>query len=497
LKVWWLIPFAILPFYPECVSGYRQPKLISLAILLGIFFAFLAVSKKADPIPIDLAGTLLVVFVLWAIIRYTGAASPIKDPFILPLLLPIFFIRKDLSAPLMWVTGAICAYAILQMFKIDIPIYRNPKSLWIGWAPDQRPFSFLGNPIFLGEYLSAILPLVISKFIWLAPVCIIVIVATGSRAAMLAMLAGIIYFLWCIRGKAMKKTAMIVTISLTVISLAFTPWIVQRVNNSNTVKGRMLWWTVTASMIADNPILGVGQNRFRDEYPGYQGRYFQDRPDSKLKPYVGLMWNGNSNATLESPHNQFLHFAAELGIPALILFLVILVLGIQKAPLVCSAGLVAMVVGGFFAFPLSNIWSLLLFGFFISQREVPMRFKIPVRMTAVIMVFICIISGIYYTRALISSTLVWRGMSSFLQQKYDRQLVLCDMAEGVGGKDALVYIDRARAYQVKGETRNAFFQLQHAQRGFDSPQLYDALSVTSGWIGFYQSKKAFYYPGVR
>jgi tetratricopeptide (TPR) repeat protein len=47
--------------------------------------------------------------------------------------------------------------------------------------------------------------------------------------------------------------------------------------------GRMLIWTVTANIIKDNPLLGVGQDMFKAHYMDYQAGYFRNHQDSKYE----------------------------------------------------------------------------------------------------------------------------------------------------------------------------------------------------------------------
>ena len=50
--------------------------------------------------------------------------------------------------------------------------------------------------------------------------------------------------------------------------------------------GRMLIWTVTANIIKDNPLLGVGQDMFKAHYMDYQADYFRNNPGSKFEAFA-------------------------------------------------------------------------------------------------------------------------------------------------------------------------------------------------------------------
>ncbi len=112
----------------------------------------------------------------------------------------------------------------------------------------------------------------------------------------------------------------------------------------------------TLELIADAPVLGVGAGRFDVVYPLYHERAVET-PDFGLERRV------------EHPHNDFLHAAAELGIPAALAIFVVLVgaaaIAARRAVIAADEGeaawqaaiaasITGLLLAGLFAFPLSS-----------------------------------------------------------------------------------------------------------------------------------------------
>jgi len=76
--------------------------------------------------------------------------------------------------------------------------------------------------------------------------------------------------------------------------------------------GRMLIWTVTANMIKDYPLLGVGQDMLKAHYMDYQADYFRNHPNSKYE----MVADDNQYV-----FNEILNTWAENGLIGFLLFI--------------------------------------------------------------------------------------------------------------------------------------------------------------------------------
>lgn len=154
-----------------------------------------------------------------------------------------------------------------------------------------------------------------------APVIVLLtaaLIATQSRGAFVAFIAGFLVFL-VLGGRSKRSliSKVAVLIGLVCIIAFFVrvspsvAWRYARILNLVANKDRLEIWRTALLMIKDHPILGVGFNNFMDNYLLY------DHPEK----YTTLM---------SMAHNIFLEFGATTGIPGLILFVVVVVLGISK-----------------------------------------------------------------------------------------------------------------------------------------------------------------------
>jgi O-antigen ligase len=141
------------------------------------------------------------------------------------------------------------------------------------------------------------------------------------------------------------------------------------------LRARYLFWRNTLVMIRDHPLTGVGIGNFRIVYPLYSRSFAWDTVTGYTK-------------RARKAHNDYLQLAAECGIPALVLFLILLVrqfylLRIPEAgeggedegriaddwrwPL--GASLLAYAVVMCFSFPLQLAYSRMFFFFLIALGE--------------------------------------------------------------------------------------------------------------------------------
>lgn len=163
-----------------------------------------------------------------------------------------------------------------------------------------------------------------SKWIQRAAVAVMIgvmaaaVVLSFSRGAMLGLAAGLA---WHIATQPRRLRLLAASIIAAVILLSFVQLNQRRFDESLLVKNRVaqenvdtrfLLWGAATRLTADNPLLGVG--------PGNFSLYFYESTDSPL---------GVEN--LRVVHNAYLDIAAELGLPALALFVAYLAIIFKRA----------------------------------------------------------------------------------------------------------------------------------------------------------------------
>ncbi len=140
-----------------------------------------------------------------------------------------------------------------------------------------------------------------------------VLIPAGSRAGILAALGGAFIVLWP-RIKTWtfwKSKGVKIGMGAALIILLTGLYFLKR----DSADGRLLIWKVSTEMIADNPLFGVGWDRFPVMYNQYQSHYFNSGKGSEQEQYLADYVN--------YPFNELVGWTAEMGIMGIFLLLVI------------------------------------------------------------------------------------------------------------------------------------------------------------------------------
>lgn len=116
-------------------------------------------------------------------------------------------------------------------------------------------------------------------------------------------------------------------------------------------EGRLFIWNVSGQIIKDNPITGVGFDRFKAHYMDYQADYFINHPES-----ANSLVADNSYYAF----NEFLQFIVEEGLLGTVLLFTIMILifrtktrdTYQHTQYIIMAGLGGIAVFAFFSYPM-------------------------------------------------------------------------------------------------------------------------------------------------
>ncbi|MDE5611457.1 MAG: O-antigen ligase family protein [Odoribacter sp.] len=126
--------------------------------------------------------------------------------------------------------------------------------------------------------------------------------------------------------------------------------------------GRLLIWKITTQLIAEHPVTGVGAGNFAGAYGEAQAAYFNSGKNTPQETFVA--------GCPEYGFNEFLQIAAEHGIPALLLFLTVLVFAFRNARINRQYGiagsLAAFLTFACFSYPFSVPQSSILFALLLG-----------------------------------------------------------------------------------------------------------------------------------
>lgn len=212
-----------------------------------------------------------------------------------------------------------------------------PSAKWLA-------FGTIGNPNWVGALIAATLPLAWlraaaapagwHRFAWCGAGAVMAaaLVLTFSRGAWVGATAGIVVACGFAASARSWRVAMSAALGVglgAVIAAATLPAdeISGAVSRTASLAGRLRMWEITADMIADQPLLGVGPAAYAGRYPEYQRAYVR-RADS-TPPLTQLT---------DQPHDEYLRLAAEAGVPALAGFAAVCALLLTAARRVRDAG---------------------------------------------------------------------------------------------------------------------------------------------------------------
>lgn len=272
------------------------------------------------------------------------------------------------------------------------------------------------NPDYYAGYLSMFLPLSygLTQFIpkknrnnnalwYLGYItflsCVFVLPSTLSRASWIAALFGITMIIvkrWNIffKLKIFLKNqifylVLYIGLFIFIVALVFTLHNLK----PDSANGRLLIWKITLGMIANNPIGGIGYDRYKVEYENCQADYFANpvRSDDNGSGYVEKIAGHVLNA-----YNEPLQIFAELGAVGFILFGSIIWCAIfsqnnhewSNYPLFYSAraSIIAFIVYSCFSYPMSILPTFINFFFLLAvvSANITLSYKVSIALPLVI-----------------------------------------------------------------------------------------------------------------
>jgi tetratricopeptide (TPR) repeat protein len=224
--------------------------------------------------------------------------------------------------------------SLLAMVSLPISVFAIVQSLGFGLFYSDRPAqlqvsSTLGNPIYLGAYLTVVIPVCLglfmqtrgrgAKVLWAfaGTFSAAALVLTFNRGGWLGTAVGVLVFLGLVvaTGASRERRRFLVILIVVVLLIPAVLFLVQRVaprtlsilapttsrpQLSGTALKRALILRSTVSLIRDRPLLGWGPETYRD--------VFALRQDPRLVKLAQ-----DEPLTADRPHNQVFYVAYSFG----------------------------------------------------------------------------------------------------------------------------------------------------------------------------------------
>jgi len=343
-------------FLPQLSDRFYYPKILFVYIVLGaIFYNIWFIPKKKS---IHLSNNELVILIylllvvvsacfaddisrsIWGSLGREEGIIAITSYIMLYNIARNYYRNKKLYIQLLLVTSLLVSiYGILQFYDLD-PIARD--YLRISWS--GRAFSTIGNPNFLGTYLILMLPISLFKFfresnlifLFNSAVIYLCLLLTFTRSSLLGfavIMAFIIVFVVKKKKYIKKCILLLVVFSLVtvfvdiesngrlygrVLSIGKDAQILleKGADYEKVGANRIFIWLKTITLITESPWVGYGVENLENVFVE---KYSDEMIDIFGKVYL-----------VDRAHNEYLHIAVSSGLPALILYLIFIILCLKK-----------------------------------------------------------------------------------------------------------------------------------------------------------------------
>lgn len=369
-------------------------------VVLGISTISLLLFRKKLSIPLNILDIVILLFYAYNFVRllFTEFAAFDNDKFIIMTLLVCYYFlfkhllsfRAKYNFPLIVLLSVFLVVGLLQSFIGLFQVYNlfgfySSFYALTGSFDNLAPYSgFIVTfiPFPFGLYFltkSNSIENKILKYLGLVLFCvgILVLPITKIRGDWLASMGGVLFVVDYryklyekFRLSKLNSAVKILILSVFLVLLVFSIYGLYKIRPASAY-GRILMWKVTANMIEENPIFGIGFDKYGDFYNNYQSAYFSAETRNDFEVHVA--------DNVDYAHNDLLETFAELGVIGFGLFILILfhALKTDKVKYVeeernkhiivaAKASIICIVISSQFTFPFQILPTMLNFIFFLS-----------------------------------------------------------------------------------------------------------------------------------
>lgn len=317
-----LLLFSLLAYMrlQDLTWGFARFERWSFYVAIAMFAGWLAGREKRSP-PADIRIWLLFFLPVWVVLSkvFAKGHAPLAIEGVIEyakvigiaVFTTMVVTTKEHLRAMMWVIGISFAF---YAFKSGAQTIVSGGSLYIirgpgGMLEDNNDFALamaMSVPILVGLALSELRPLYRKWFAIAVPLAGLTVIATRSRGGALSLGLALAIIVW--RSKN-RVAGMVVGALLLCIGLTLAPaeWYerlstLKNVEDDGSAMGRIKAWKVARDMILDNPIFGVGFERFQANYLAYDPA------------------GAGGGIKTRVAHNAYLQIWSETGTPAFLAY---------------------------------------------------------------------------------------------------------------------------------------------------------------------------------
>lgn len=320
---------------------------------------------------------------------------------------------------------------------------------------------------------------------------LLVLPATQSRAAILAVAVSTAFLLLCrYNGKEQlyrfldthfkKITVFVLTGVIVLGGLGAGYWV-----KKDSADGRLLIWKVSTQMISEQPITGLGFDRYRAGYMDAQAVWFQNNP-------------GDPSAVLAADNhyafNELLQFTAEQGVIGLILLLILGILIVRTTDktnsvwlIISKAGILSIGVFAFFSYPAQILpikLNLVLFVAIVALygKQISLQFTLPqwlapwLKGVLAALVLGASVWGVLHLNELRNASKTWKqGLDLYNSGNIEQSLLAYEEVYPVFNRDGDFLTNYGKALSMAGEHQRAIEVLNEAKKHVNNTIIQTAL----------------------
>jgi O-antigen polymerase len=267
--------------------------------------------------------------------------------------------------------------------------------------------------------------------------------------------------------------------------------------------GRAFIWKVTSEMIADNPLFGVGFDRFKANYMNYQADYFAK--------------NGETAEVLVADNvyyafNEGLQFVAENGLLGFLVLLIVLFFLLQTKPttkpettFIAKTGLLTIGVFACFSYPMQilPIKLVLIFLLAILSNYSMATFQLKItentkqllyyKVSFVLLAFLTMNNTFSYTKNLSQAFITWNNaLNSHQYGDYNGAIQEFELAYPILNKDGDFLMNYGKTLTMAGEFQKAIAALEQSKSYQNNTVIATALGDSYKGIKQYNKAESCY-----
>jgi O-antigen polymerase len=346
----------------------------------------------------------------------------------------------------------------------------------------------------------------VTKYLALVSVLLMMVIlpALQSRASWIAVVAATGFVLYKkfdvqallknhLNSRA-KKAAGMFLLAILLAGFSFAMYHFKK----DSADGRVLIWKVTAKMIGENPVTGMGHEKFKSRYMDGQAAYFANNPGSEFE----MVADENVYA-----YNDFLKVASENGLVGLLLVLLILFqalfakTGKIPSPIVFStrAGIISLLAFSLFSYPSGILPIKLNFVFLLamlagSARQVKtLVYHRKYRLLPVLGIVVLASLSVPLFYKMHQSYKYWKGANTaYHWELYHDALEEFEAACPMLKSNGMFLINYGKALSMAGKHEQAIEVLKGAQDCLTNTVLYTAMGDSYRALSEYQKAEQAY-----